>query len=124
MSVSGEVPNPKIIFKKCLQIATTTHSGVTSHTITLPNGQTIQVPISQISAVTSTNSDISTATTSLITSNTDAIIAAAAAGEAAGHGGLGTVAASDISEVESQQPAEGEVAEGEGGEGDGEGDGE
>lgn len=54
---------------------------------------------------------MNTAVTSLITTNTEAIIAAAAAGEAAGHAGITT--ASDLGEVvEGASQTEGELGEG------------
>jgi len=77
--------------------------------------------MSQLSAVTSP--DISTAVSSLLSTNTEAIIAAAAAGEAAGQAGLTTMPASDLSEVVEggSHPTDSELAEREEDEADGDG---
>lgn len=56
---------------------------------------------------------MTTAVTSLITTNTEAIIAAAAAGEAAGQAGLSTVPTTDLTEVVEggPHPTDAELAE-------------
>ncbi|XP_032239440.2 zinc finger protein 184 isoform X2 [Nematostella vectensis] len=87
------------------QIASSQSGGAT-HTITLPGGQTIQVPITQV-AVSSSGTDVSSATTTnMMATTTEAIIAAAAAGEAAGQGG----AAEGLSEM-GQHLEESEIPE-------------